>query len=337
MIIHANVQQWATGFKHRTGANTGKQITFLIGLILAVLSNFMSNAVEITGLNGSVTALSYSPDGKTLAATDGGFDLSLWNSATGQPVLKLTGLASGTSRVCWSPDGKTIYGTTGNEIIAWDTSNGSEKLRIKGAMTRTSPKIIALSMDGRTLAAAGWGLVKFWNAADGQAQGEEEVHANYGINWLAFSSDGRFLVTSGADRTAQLTETAKIVPGATFKCANRVNAAEFSPDGKTLFVADQGAILHQFDVATGQDTPAPALPREAVRITVSPDGKWVACSGSSLQIWSRTDNRWYAKRIEDSAVGATSVAFSPDGKTLACGDAEGRIHTWPINELISPK
>src|SRR4051812_7719891 len=73
----------------------------------------MAQALEITGLSGSVTALAYSPDGKTIAAADGGHDLTLWDASSGKSLAKLTGLATSTTRVCWAPDGKTVYGTSG--------------------------------------------------------------------------------------------------------------------------------------------------------------------------------------------------------------------------------
>src|SRR5215216_3606065 len=105
--------------------------------MMALVASFsiMAQASEITGLDGSVTALAFSPDGKTLAAADGGFDLSLWDVTSGSRKTKFTGLASGTPRVAWAPDGKTVYGTTGNEWIAWDVASGKEKMKVKGEMT----------------------------------------------------------------------------------------------------------------------------------------------------------------------------------------------------------
>jgi len=304
--------------------------------IVALVASFftMAQASEITGLDGSVTALAFSPDGKTLAAADGGFDLSLWDASSGSRKTKFTGLASGTSRVAWSPDGKTVYGTTGNDWIAWDVASGKEKMKVKGEMTRTAPSIITLSADGKTIAAVGRGMLKLWNAGTGAALGEYEAHPNYGIKSVAFSRDGRFVVTTSDDRNAQLTETAGGSAGTAFKCSSRPNAAEFSPDGKTVFVADQVPSLHQFDVATGEDKPAAPMSRAAKQIAVSSDGMWVACAASSLELWSRAESRWVVKPVEGSS-GATAVAISPDGKFIALGDMEGRIHVWAVKDLLA--
>src|SRR4051812_34489907 len=109
----------------------------LVTLTLAAEFFIMAPAsgTEITGLDGSAGALAFSPDGKTLAAADGGYDLSLWDAATGKLKRKLTGLATGTGRVCWAPDGKTVYGTTGNDWIAWDVETGKERAKVKAEMT----------------------------------------------------------------------------------------------------------------------------------------------------------------------------------------------------------
>lgn len=297
----------------------------------------MANIPVIKGLNGSVTALAYSPDGKTVAAADGGFDLTLWDVSSGKSERKIAGLANGTGRVCWSPDGKTVYGTSGNDLLAWNAATGKEKLKIKGEMTGTAPSLIALSRDGKIIAATGRGRLKLWKTTDGTVLGEYEPHPNYGINWVAFSPDGRHVVTAAADRKAQLTATADGAQIETYTCMGRVLAAEFSPDGKTLFLADQTQTLHQIKVATGTDEPAPPLTRDAVRIAVSPDGQLVACAAATLQLWSRKEKQWHARPFTDSSVGATAVEFSPDGKTLACGDAEGRIHFWSTKELLGAK
>jgi WD40 repeat protein len=304
--------------------------------ILAFQISSMAHALEIKGLDGSVTALAYSPDGKTIAAADGGFELTLWDATNGKSLAKLKGLASGTTTLCWSPDGKTLYGTTGNEIISWDAPSGHEKRKLKAEMTRTGPKMIALSKDGKTLAAIGNSVVKLWNASSGDVIAEYEVHPNYSISGLAFSPDGKSIATSSSDKQGLITVIADGT-GTVYTCENRVVAAEFSPDGKRLYLADEGPLLHQIDLAPGEDHPAPALVRVPKQIAVSPDSKLVACAGSSLRIWSPADNQWFEKRIEDSAVGPLSVSFSPDGKMLACGDAEGRIHVWPTKELLQKK
>ena len=71
-------------------------------------------------------------------------------------------------------------------------------------------------------------------------------------------------------------------------------------------------------------------------MAVSPDGKLVAFAGPTLKLWTIAGNHWSEKKVENTA-GTSAVAFSADGKTVACGDIEGRIHVWPVKELLTAK
>jgi Tol biopolymer transport system component len=307
---------------------------FIIATALIALLTTMSHAFEITGSGGSITALAFSPDGKTLAAADGSYDLTLWDATNGKPRGKLTGLVTNSNRVCWAPDGKTIYGTTGNDWISWDVAAAKEKQKIAAQMTRTAPSAIALSPDGKTIVAIGRGLVKFWKTT-GEVLAEYEVHPNYAINSVAFSLDGKSVVTTCNDRTSQVIDVATGA-GTTFTFDSRPATAEFSADGKTLYVVDQSPLLHAIKIATNEDTTVPSLNRVPKQIAVSPDGHLVAFAGPTLRLWSIAENHWSEKKLENTA-GTSAVAFSADGKSVACGDIEGRIHVWPVRELLAAK
>ncbi len=309
-----------------------------LGALILFFLHFipMSHATEITGLNGSVTALAFSPDGKTLAAADGSYDLTLWEVSSGKLRAKLNGVGSSTNRVCWSPDGKIVYGTASNTWVAWDAATGKEKLRIEAKMARTVAGTIALSPDGKILAAAGNSVLKLWETENGGVITEYEVHPNYPTNWLAFSPDGKSVVTASNDRTAQVSEVATGA-GTTYTCESRVSFAEFSADGKTLFVVDQGPLLHSINLGNDQDSTIPELKRVPKQIAVSRDNHLVAFAGPSLLLWSVSAGTWVKKTLDDSVVGATAAAFSPDGKSVACGDAEGRIHLWRTQDVLAGK
>ncbi len=82
-----------------------------------------------TGKNASVHALSFSPDGKLLAATGQEGHLTLWNLDTGQEnePFATEGLADGP--LAFSPDGRTIASTGGSSALHfWDRTSGKDRL-----------------------------------------------------------------------------------------------------------------------------------------------------------------------------------------------------------------
>ena len=56
----------------------------------------------------AIWGLSFSPDGRTLAAACGDAKVRLWDSVTGQLILVLDGHAQRVNAVAFSPDGRTL-------------------------------------------------------------------------------------------------------------------------------------------------------------------------------------------------------------------------------------
>src|SRR5262249_54605478 len=100
----------------------------------------------------SISTLSLSPDGKTLATAsmgDGG--VRLWEIPTGKPVLPYDAPRSQLQGVVISADGKLIAsGGYDDDIRTWDALTGAELRRFP------SKGRSALTADGATLVGGGW-------------------------------------------------------------------------------------------------------------------------------------------------------------------------------------
>ena len=151
--------------------------------------------------------LTFTPDGKQIAATLMEHDVQLIDVETAQVVRKFSPEAAATACV-FSPDGKCMA-TAGYEVVEgtyyariWEVSSGKELRRFPAVrfpsgngMTRT----LAFSPDGAMLAGGGWGdnRLHLWETATGK---ELNVFPKIGgdIHSVAFAPDGK-TVAAAAD------------------------------------------------------------------------------------------------------------------------------------------
>lgn len=128
---------------------------------------------RLAGHTGAVRAVSFAPDGRTLAT--GSFDgtVRVWNLDTGAQVLKIDAHDGYVERAFYLPDGKRIISCggpsdgrdargEGGTAKLWDAATG-EKLRAWRGPDWHDLVALAVSPDGRTVATgARDNLVRLW-------------------------------------------------------------------------------------------------------------------------------------------------------------------------------
>ncbi|HEY7424829.1 MAG TPA: serine/threonine-protein kinase [Gemmataceae bacterium] len=153
------------------------------------------------------------------------------------------------------------------------------------------------------------------------------------VYFVAFSPDGKTLVTTSKDKTARLWDAATGKAKATLKGHDsEVNGAAFTPDGQTLFTVSDDGTVRQWDAATGRER---AVLREhqgkVLCLALSPDGRVLASGGDD-----RVVRRW---DVETGVAlpplkGHTGVieclAFTPDGNSLAGGSSDKTAMLWDL-------
>jgi WD40 repeat protein len=237
-----------------------------------------------------------------------------------------------------SGDGKFLYVVTSKGIEQWDVAAAS-KVRI--LVPGYGADRLVLSSAGDRLYFVGDTVVTAWDTATGQ-----ELRPNSGHDatvWaLAFSPDGRQLLTSSHDGTARLWVTKTQQHLRAFVLPGRFNQghfgaepfaqipfthAGFSSDGKRIITVWPNWPVQVWDVATGnsqtlgqeprQGSYAVACsPRDNVVATIAPDGR--------IQVWDvhgeqRLDFQWQPTKEgrSQSDFDLAIAAFSPSGLTLA--------------------
>ena len=197
-----------------------------------------AEALTIKGHSDCIYAAAFAPDGKQLATA--GYDklIKLWDTATGKEIRTLKDHIDAIYALAWTPGGKRLISASADRAVkVWDPATGTR------LYTMSEPtdglNAIAVSPGGDLVAAGGLDkTIRIWQLGEKSATMKATLIAHEdAVLQLAWSPDGKTLISSGADRTMKAfsvpaLEERKAWP----RQSDWVTALQFSPDG-TRFAA----------------------------------------------------------------------------------------------------
>jgi dipeptidyl aminopeptidase/acylaminoacyl peptidase len=243
----------------------------------------------------AVSALAFSPDGKTLATVGWDGLIRLGAAATGKLLRSMRGSGARLLTVAWSPDGK-LLACGGEEagVPLWDVSTGKAIRRLQSNKPRNAVLCVAFSPDGRLL-----------------VTGRDD------------SIIPLFEVATGKE-ILQL-------PGQT----SRTIDAAFSPNGNLLATAHAGDTVRLWNVHTGEERRRLTGHTQAVTaVAFSRDGRLLV-SGSidgSVRVWEALSGRCVLC-LRGHGEGVSSVAMAPDGRCVISGGRDSTARIWDVTGL----
>ncbi|MBI5758545.1 MAG: protein kinase [Planctomycetales bacterium] len=282
-----------------------------------------------------VTALRFSPDGKTLAAI-GDWDvladaeskrrsrkrptrdakdaaapappiptatLKLWNVASGTelalPGTDSRGAVQNLRCLGFSPDGKSLAaGTSRSTVLVWDPAS----LAARGTFFKHSGRVECLSFspNGKQVASAGTDrAVLIWNPLTGSVQHTLESDVARGpARATAFHPEGKLLATGGDDNFVTVWDTASGESKHELRVpGGLVRSLAFSPLGDQLASSNAAGQVHLWNVPIRSQRVA----EPDVKLDVGPSGGLVR-----------------------------QVLFAPDGRHLLVVNGNGTLYVFRL-------
>lgn len=241
--------------------------------------------------------------------------------------------------LCYGADGRTLL-TSGwdRQVRIWkvDEVQSDGATEIQSLPHDWHVYSIAVSPDGKYLAAGGVGGFSIWSWRDGLEWRRVKDQKGVSCRMLTISPDGRTLALACTDLTIRLWDLAAMAELRKLRdVSGELRSIAFSPEGALLAASTFSGNLRIWDLAAMNPEPiASRIPGSVRSFAFVPGSRSLAiadsgCEGNALSIWD-VDGAGPRSRIAGGRAENAALAVSPDGKTLAAADQDKTIWLWDL-------
>jgi WD40 repeat protein len=284
--------------------------------------------VADVGHAGSVKAMVYSPDGKSLLTASADHSTLVWEPATGRELLRLEGHFSDVQAVACSPDGtRAVTASDDATIRFWNLRSGEQLFRLHDLSEPATA--LAWTPDGKqVVAACRDGNAYLWNV-----ETREQVRTFAGhtapVVDLALTPDGKTLVTGSWDSTAIVWDLKSGDKRQRLEHPSVVETVAVSADGRQVLTGSTDKIARLWQTADGTLARSFAGHDDGILAAdFVPGGKQIVTAGldGTARLWLIDTGRELHKWLADGEP-VEALACAPDGRRVAVagGDAVVRI------------
>jgi WD40 repeat protein len=314
------------------------------GKLLKTIKGCEENQKKCNGHSGGVQAISFSPDGQTIASASADKSVKLW-SVDGTFIRTIKGCKEEEKdckghngfvmAVSFSPNGKSLAtGSADNTVKIWKPD---------GTWVRTmvghndAVRSLSFSHDGQMLASGSAdNTVRIWTV-DGLLVKIIRGHTSV-VTSVSFSPSGEVLASASFDKTVRLWSADRDLLKAVRAHIDGVRSVSFSPDGQKFASAGadktvklwkrDGTLIKTIKGCQKEERNCQGHTAETLQVSFSPGGDMLASASAdkTVKLWKLDGS--LIQTLKGHTDWVRTVSFSPDGKMLATAGDDKTVKIW---------
>lgn len=295
-----------------------------------VEQSWNSCLARLVGHHGTVSSVSFSPNGHHVVSGSYDGTIQIWDAETGAETLTLQGHNNRVWSVAFDEDCKFITSKSDDPTIkVWDAETGASISTCKGFRELIYDAIFSPDKRRRTQRFSPKGIIHIMDSGSDTEVLTLRGHSRR-VTSVAFSPDGHYIASGSADKTVKIWDAVTGNEISTLQGhALEITSVCFSPDSRHLASGSKDETIRIWDVDSSAETSTPQGHYDhngnLRSVALSLDGRRVA-SGTidrTVQIWD-TETGDNLQTFSYNS-GIIFVTFSPCGRCFAASTLDETV------------